>query len=91
VRQADVLAITTPWTDFQELPPAAFQRSTGHLTVLDCWRVLPEHVAGAVEHYLTLGKGGTPGYFSLAAGMEKRPHKVSIRRSRARVGPATIT
>jgi UDPglucose 6-dehydrogenase len=91
VRQADVLAITTPWTDFQELPPAAFQRSTGHLTVLDCWRVLPEHVAGAVEHYLTLGKGGTPGYFSLAAGMEKLPRKVSIRRSRARVGPATIT
>ena len=46
VRQADVLAITTPWAEFQELPLAAFQRTAGTLTVLDCWRVLPEQVAG---------------------------------------------
>jgi UDPglucose 6-dehydrogenase len=58
VRQADVLAITTPWAEFQELPLPAFQRTSGHLTVLDCWRVLPAQVAGAIGHYLTLGKGG---------------------------------
>ena len=90
VRLADVVAITTPWPEFQDLPPAAFQRKSGRLTVLDCWRVLPEHVAGAIEHYLTLGKGGKPGDFSVAAGMEKLPREVSSRRSRARVAPAII-
>ena len=34
-----------------------------HLTVLDCWRVLPAQVAGTIEHYLTLGKGGKPDTF----------------------------
>jgi UDPglucose 6-dehydrogenase len=90
VRQADVLAITTPWAEFQELPPEAFQRSKGHLIVLDCWRVLPEQLAATIEHYLTLGKGGKPGYLSVAAGLEKLPSEVSNRRSRARVGPAII-
>lgn len=58
VQQADVLAITTPWAEFQELPLQAFQRTSGHITVLDCWRVLPREVAGAIEHYLTLGTRG---------------------------------
>jgi UDPglucose 6-dehydrogenase len=58
VRQSGVLAITTPWAEFQDLPLAAFQRANGHVTVVDCWRVLPEKVAGAIEGYLTLGKGG---------------------------------
>ncbi len=57
VQQASVLAITTPWAEFQNLPPVAFQHRGGHIAVLDCWRVLPEKVAGAIEHYLTLGKG----------------------------------
>jgi UDPglucose 6-dehydrogenase len=90
VRRADVLAITTPWAEFQQLPPEAFQRRKGHLTVLDCWRVLPPQLAAAIEHYLTLGKGGKPGYLSVAAGLEKLPSEVSSRRSRARVGPAII-
>jgi UDPglucose 6-dehydrogenase len=89
VQRADVLAITTPWAEFQQLPPEAFQRRKGHLTVLDCWRVLPEQLAGAIEHYLTLGKGGKPGYLSVAAGLEKLPSEMSNRRSRARVGPAS--
>jgi UDPglucose 6-dehydrogenase len=90
VRLADVVAITTPWAEFQDLQPAVFQRLRGRLTVLDCWRVLPAQVAGAIEHYLTLGKGGTPGYFSVAPGIEKLPREVSARRSRARLGPAII-
>ena len=57
VQQASVLAITTPWAEFQNLPPVAFQHRGGHIAVLDFWRVLPEKVAGAIEHYLTLGKG----------------------------------
>ena len=57
VQWADVLAITTPWAEFQDLPPAAFQRRRGSVTVLDCWRVLPEKVAGSIEEYLTPGRG----------------------------------
>jgi UDPglucose 6-dehydrogenase len=90
VRLADVVAITTPWAEFQDLPPAAFQRSRGRLTVLDCWRVLPEQVAAAIERYIVLGKGGKLESFSVAAGMEKLPREVSARRSRARVSPAII-
>ena len=57
VGQADVVAITTPWAEFEDLPLTAFERKSGHITVLDCWRVLPKKVAGAIEHYVTLGKG----------------------------------
>jgi UDPglucose 6-dehydrogenase len=62
VRQSDVLAITTPWAEFQELPLSAFQRSAGDMTVLDCWRVLPERIADSIENYLTLGKGAARVY-----------------------------
>jgi UDPglucose 6-dehydrogenase len=55
-RKADVLAITTPWAEFRDLPLAALQRKDGCIVVLDCWRVLPERVAGGIEQYLTLGK-----------------------------------
>jgi UDPglucose 6-dehydrogenase len=57
VQCADVLAITTPWAEFQDLPPAAFRRRRGSITVLDCWRVLPAKVAEAIEQYLAPGKG----------------------------------
>ncbi|HLK20666.1 MAG TPA: nucleotide sugar dehydrogenase [Bryobacteraceae bacterium] len=56
-RQADVLAITTPWPEFKKLTPQDFKHSHGKPVVLDCWRVLPrEKFEGAVE-YLTLGYG----------------------------------
>jgi UDPglucose 6-dehydrogenase len=54
VQCADVVAITTAWAEFQDLPTAAFR---GSVAVLDCWRVLPAKVAGAIEQYLTPGKG----------------------------------
>jgi UDPglucose 6-dehydrogenase len=57
VQRSDVLAITTPWAEFQDLPPAAFQRRRGSITVLDCWRVLPETVTGLIGTYLTPGRG----------------------------------
>jgi UDPglucose 6-dehydrogenase len=57
VQWSDVLAITTPWAEFQDLPPAAFQRRRGSITVLDCWRVLPETVTGLIGAYLTPGRG----------------------------------
>ncbi len=32
------------------------------MTVLDCWRILPERVAESIENYLTLGKGAAREY-----------------------------
>jgi len=58
VKLSDALAITTPWAEFQDLPLAAFQRSNGAVSVLDCWRVLPASVSAGIEQYLTLGKAG---------------------------------
>ena len=54
-RQADVLAITTPWAEFRELSPKDFKP---HGTVLDCWRLLDKDAVGAVAEYVALGFGG---------------------------------
>jgi UDPglucose 6-dehydrogenase len=53
-RQADVLAITTPWAQFREISPDDFKR---HAIVLDCWRMLDKDAVGAVVEYLALGSG----------------------------------
>jgi UDPglucose 6-dehydrogenase len=53
-RQADVLAITTPWAEFREISPKDFKR---HGTVLDCWRLLDKEAVGAVVEYVALGFG----------------------------------
>ena len=53
-RQADVLAITTPWAEFREISPKDFKR---HGTVLDCWRLLDKDAVGAVAEYVALGFG----------------------------------
>jgi UDPglucose 6-dehydrogenase len=53
-RQADVLAITTPWAEFREISPKDFKR---HSAVLDCWRLLDKDAVGAVVEYLALGFG----------------------------------
>jgi UDPglucose 6-dehydrogenase len=53
-RQADVLAITTPWAEFREISPKDFKP---HGTVLDCWRLLDKDAVGAVVEYVALGFG----------------------------------
>jgi UDPglucose 6-dehydrogenase len=53
-RQADVLAITTPWAEFRELSPQDFKP---HGTVLDCWRLLDKDAVGSVVEYVALGFG----------------------------------
>ena len=53
-RQADVLAITTPWAEFRDISPKEFKP---HGTVLDCWRLLDKDAVGAVVEYLALGSG----------------------------------
>jgi UDPglucose 6-dehydrogenase len=56
-RQADVLAITTPWPEFKKLTVQDFKRPSGKPVVLDCWRVLPREKFEGVVDYLTLGYG----------------------------------
>jgi UDPglucose 6-dehydrogenase len=59
-RQADILAITTPWPEFRDLQPSDFARSGSRAVVLDCWRILPRERFEPVVEYLTLG-AGAPG------------------------------
>jgi UDPglucose 6-dehydrogenase len=59
-RQADVLAITTPWPEFKKLTPQDFKRPGAKPVVLDCWRILPREKFEEVVEYLTLGYGAHP-------------------------------
>ena len=54
---SDVLAITTPWPEFNELAPSQLKAREG-VTVIDCWRVLPSGKFRNAVEYLTLGVGG---------------------------------
>jgi len=59
-RQANVLAITTPWREFQALSPDAMRTANGRLkTVIDCWRLLPRENFEPLVNYVTLGLGRT--------------------------------
>ena len=61
-RDADVLAITTPWPEFEALPAAAMRPAGERLkTVIDCWRILPRVAFEAVCEYATLGVGRADG------------------------------
>ncbi|MGA3017407.1 MAG: nucleotide sugar dehydrogenase [Bryobacteraceae bacterium] len=56
-RQADVLAITTPWAEFQALRAEHFKRGKTLPVVLDCWRLLDSRELKGAVQYLTLGYG----------------------------------
>jgi UDPglucose 6-dehydrogenase len=56
-RQADVLAITTPWAEFRSLEPSHLKRSAPPPVVLDCWRLLSRKAFQDSATYLTLGWG----------------------------------
>ena len=51
-RQADVLAITTPWQEFRSLGADDFRPGGA---VVDCWRILPAQVSERLAGYQTLG------------------------------------
>jgi UDPglucose 6-dehydrogenase len=55
-RQADVLAITTPWDEFRSLSPADLK---GRPAIIDCWRVLARDQFEPISDYRTLGFGPT--------------------------------
>jgi UDPglucose 6-dehydrogenase len=53
-RQADVLAIMTPWSEFHELRAADMKR---HSVLIDCWRLFVEDPPDTVAEYIALGCG----------------------------------
>ncbi|MBS1875380.1 MAG: UDP-glucose/GDP-mannose dehydrogenase family protein [Acidobacteria bacterium] len=60
IRQADILAITTPWEEFRALRREDWNHSSRVPVILDCWRLLnaPQFQIGF--QYLTLGQGAGP-------------------------------
>jgi UDPglucose 6-dehydrogenase len=56
VRAASLVVIMTPWPEFRDIPAEAFSRTSGRLTVIDCWRVIPPGV-GSVADVVYLGQG----------------------------------
>jgi UDPglucose 6-dehydrogenase len=54
---ADVVAITTPWPEFQQISPQDLKQSNGRTTIFDCWRILPQDKFTAVADYRTIGLG----------------------------------
>jgi UDPglucose 6-dehydrogenase len=58
--RADVLAITTPWAEFQALAPEHLKRSGLRPTVLVCWRLFPKGAFDGAADHLFLGRAGTP-------------------------------
>ncbi|HMD71598.1 MAG TPA: nucleotide sugar dehydrogenase [Bryobacteraceae bacterium] len=58
-READVLAITTPWAEFRSLAPSHLKRSAPPPVILDCWRLLSRKEFQDAATYLTLGWGET--------------------------------
>jgi UDPglucose 6-dehydrogenase len=53
-RQADVLAIMTPWSEFHELRAADMKRGS---VLVDCWRLFVEDPPDTVAEYIALGCG----------------------------------
>ncbi|HLN03878.1 MAG TPA: UDP-glucose/GDP-mannose dehydrogenase family protein [Bryobacteraceae bacterium] len=76
-READVLAITTPWREFESLSAEAMRSLDGRVkAVIDCWRILPSAAFEAVGEYVTLGLGSASQAVEDAA--EEQPFKVQM-------------
>jgi UDPglucose 6-dehydrogenase len=71
-RQADVLVITTAWSEFKKLTPADLKSGEPRPTIVDCWRVLPANLFADLAGYLRLGYGG------LATGSEDQTKDAGI-------------
>jgi UDPglucose 6-dehydrogenase len=57
IRESDVVAITTAWSEFTNLEPALLERDPPLTAVIDCWRLLdPDRFDGALD-YVALGEG----------------------------------
>ncbi len=56
-RQADVIAITTPWDAFRSLSSQDLKNGLQKPVILDCWRLLPSESFRGKAEILTLGSG----------------------------------
>jgi UDPglucose 6-dehydrogenase len=56
VRRSNVAVVMTPWPEFRAIPVDAFARSP-RMTVIDCWRLLPQEEVSAVADLIHLGRG----------------------------------
>jgi len=56
-RQADVIAITTPWPAFRTLSAQDLKAGAPRPVILDCWRVLQKESFTEKAEILTLGSG----------------------------------
>jgi len=60
VERSSLVVVMTPWPEFARIPIDAYRRSTGRLTVIDCWRMTPVAVA-SVADVVYLGQGAATG------------------------------
>jgi UDPglucose 6-dehydrogenase len=57
VRGADVIVITTPWTEFKNIEPAWLVKKSRRPALVDCWRILDPHKYQEIANYLPMGIG----------------------------------
>ena len=55
IAQADVVMICNPSAEFKALNAGDFVRTEGHVTVIDCWRLLDRQSLGDACHYVAIG------------------------------------
>jgi UDPglucose 6-dehydrogenase len=62
LRIANVVVITTPWPEFQQISPRDLKGSNGKTTIFDCWRILSQDKFAAVADYRSVGLGPESNY-----------------------------
>jgi UDPglucose 6-dehydrogenase len=60
VQRSSLVVVMTPWPEFSRIPIDVYRRSTGRLTVIDCWRATPAAVS-SVADVVFLGQGAMAG------------------------------
>ncbi len=54
-KQSDVLVISSPCAEFQQIAPTDIARNTGRATLIDCWRILDAAQFDAICNYIGIG------------------------------------
>jgi UDPglucose 6-dehydrogenase len=57
IQYADVVVLTTAWSQFRTLEPQTFERDGNPRVVIDCWRILEAEMFEGSTHYIQLGAG----------------------------------
>ena len=55
VAMSEVIVVMTPWSEFKSIGADVFARPERRMTVIDCWRILPDDIA-AVADVVHLGR-----------------------------------